>query len=182
MHSKILRAPLPLGLTDVEGQLLEAYQHKVAAWGWKWQGQASGGRGTADLLGPLLTHVPLLWGSTLTATDLKVGSGKASTMTSLFGYFIHGGIVCSYEGLGARLPPHPAALPTPSTRHLRLRWPTSGRDPCAQFQGVPWCNHVWRQAEPGGGERAADLCNFEADRVVSIWLAWFLMFDSSHDC
>jgi len=61
-----LRSPLALGLTEAEQQLLEAYQHKVAAWGWRWQ---AGGGGTA---GPLLTHVPLLWGSTLSATDLKV--------------------------------------------------------------------------------------------------------------
>ena len=71
-YSQALRAPLPLGLTVAEQQLLEAYAHKVAAWGWRWQpGTVSGGGGSGPE-GPLLTHAPLLWGTALSATDLKV--------------------------------------------------------------------------------------------------------------
>ena len=72
--SQALRAPLPLSLTDGEQQLLEAFQHKLLAWGWQWwrcagSSSSSGGGGGG---GTLLTHVPLLWGTELTATDLKV--------------------------------------------------------------------------------------------------------------
>lgn len=63
--SQALRVPLPLSLTDAEQQLLEAHRGKVEAWGWRWVPGAAG---------PLLSHAPLLWGTTLTATDLKVGS------------------------------------------------------------------------------------------------------------
>lgn len=79
--SQALRVPLPLGLTDSEQQVLEAYRHKVDAWGWRWQaGSCSGKHGSSaggsssggSSGGPLLTHVPLLWGTALTATDLKV--------------------------------------------------------------------------------------------------------------
>jgi len=76
--SQALRSPLPLDLTAAEQHLLEAYQHKAEAWGWRWvapaqhQGRGSGfGRPAA----PVLTHVPLLWGSTLSTADLKVGAG-----------------------------------------------------------------------------------------------------------
>lgn len=74
--SHALRTPMPLDLTDAERQLLEAYQHKAEAWGWRWvppaqhQGHSSGFGGQAA---PVLTHVPLLWGTTLSAVDLKVG-------------------------------------------------------------------------------------------------------------
>ncbi|KAL4436600.1 hypothetical protein ABPG75_003739 [Micractinium tetrahymenae] len=61
--SQALRTPLPLGLTDAEQQLLEAYRDRVEAWGWRW---------LPGLAGPLLSHAPLLWGTTLTATDLKL--------------------------------------------------------------------------------------------------------------
>ena len=67
--SQALRTPLPLSLTDGEQQLLEAFQHKLRGWGWQWwrcAGSSSSNGGT------LLTHVPLLWGTELTATDLKV--------------------------------------------------------------------------------------------------------------
>lgn len=76
VSSHALRTPMPLDLTDAEQQLLEAYQRKAEAWGWRWvapaqhQGRSSGfGRQAA----PVLTHVPLLWGATLSAADLKVG-------------------------------------------------------------------------------------------------------------
>lgn len=74
--SQALRTPLPLDLTDAEQQLLEAYQHKAEAWGWRWvvpAQQRERSNGFGGQAAPVLTHVPLLWGSTLSATDLKVG-------------------------------------------------------------------------------------------------------------
>jgi hypothetical protein len=80
--SQALREPLTLGLTVAEQQLLEAYANKVAAWGWRWQpgtGSSGGGSGPDGLL---LTHAPLLWGTALSATDLKVRIARLSSCRS----------------------------------------------------------------------------------------------------
>ncbi|KAI3426507.1 hypothetical protein D9Q98_008872 [Chlorella vulgaris] len=70
VQSQVLRAPLLLGLTDAESQLLEAYADRVAAWGWRWQ--PSSARSDCGSPETLLTHAPLLWGIALTTTDLTL--------------------------------------------------------------------------------------------------------------
>lgn len=72
VHSKALYEPLPLGLTSSEQQLLEAYAARVAAWGWRWRLPPPRPGGACDAGVPLLTHVPQLWGASLSATDLKL--------------------------------------------------------------------------------------------------------------
>jgi DNA mismatch repair ATPase MutL len=74
VQSQVLRAPLLLGLTDAESQLLEAYADRVAAWGWRWQ--PSSARSDCGSPETLLTHAPLLWGIALTTTDLTVGPAR----------------------------------------------------------------------------------------------------------
>lgn len=61
-----LSPPHLLALTHAEGQLLDSYQDKVRAWGWEWQQPSCAGSER------LLTHVPLVLGTALTATDMKV--------------------------------------------------------------------------------------------------------------
>ncbi|KAL4853064.1 Proteasome subunit alpha type-2 [Chlorella vulgaris] len=70
VQSQVLRPPLLLGLTDAESQLLEAYTDRLAAWGWRWQ--RSSARSVCGSPETLLTQVPLLWGTALTATDLTL--------------------------------------------------------------------------------------------------------------
>lgn len=76
-RSQVLRAPLPLDLTGDEQLLLEAYATKAAGWGWRWLPPGvAGSRGSSSSASaggvPLLTHVPQLWGATLSGTDLKL--------------------------------------------------------------------------------------------------------------
>ena len=65
--SHSLRVPQPLDLTALEQELLQAHHIRVTAWGWSWVvvEDANGGVAAA------LTRVPLLWGTVLSATDLK---------------------------------------------------------------------------------------------------------------
>ena len=171
--SQALRAPLPLGLTLAEQQLLEAYADKVAAWGWRWQpGTASSGGGSGPE-GPQLTHAPLLWGTALSATDLKVRAASRSSCCSSQaargrrrtgqGWWLLPRLslrTLTECGLPActcpaALPLPPAALPAPPGQRLRCRWAASWGGAGAQLQGLPQRSHVWRQAGAGAGGLAS---------------------------
>lgn len=68
-QSLALRPPQPLQLTLSEVQLLELYGDRVRAWGWEWAQEAGSGR-------TVLTHTPLVFGTALGATDMKVSWGR----------------------------------------------------------------------------------------------------------
>lgn len=64
-----LSQPQPLLLTQEEVQLLELHGDKLRAWGWEWEHRGDGGEGLH-----VLTHVPLVLGTALTGTDMRVSS------------------------------------------------------------------------------------------------------------
>lgn len=69
--SQPLKAMVSLDMSVVDCKNLEAFQDQIEGWGWRWCWQQDGSMAGAPR--PLLlSHVPLLWGTTLTATDLKV--------------------------------------------------------------------------------------------------------------
>lgn len=61
-----LSPPHALHLSQSECQLLETYGQKMRLWGWEWS------TGGSDSSMHVLTHTPVVLGTPLTGTDMKV--------------------------------------------------------------------------------------------------------------
>jgi DNA mismatch repair protein MLH3 len=71
--SLALTTPQPLGsLAGGEAHMLAAWAGSAEAWGWRWASAAASGPGDAGAPAVVVTHVPLVCGVALTATDLRL--------------------------------------------------------------------------------------------------------------